>query len=180
MLEDFFGIVGEMLQDGAHVNTPLVNFRTSIKSTFSGPLDGFDPSRHEVVTRVVPGKRLRKVLSAGARVLKLDPAALALLPLQYLDANTGAADSTLTPAGMGQLGGRHLKFDPSDPAQGVFFVASDGRETRVEVVGRNKPSELSFLVPALAAGEYTLQVRAAYNGNPQVRQGQLAAKLVVR
>lgn len=36
-----------------------------------------------------------------------------------------------------------------------------------------------FLVPALAPGEYVLEVRASFNGNGEVRTGALADKLIV-
>lgn len=50
-----------------------------------------------------------------------------------------------------EMAGRRLEFDPSDANPGIFFVAADGSATRVDVEGRNKPDELMFLTPALAA-----------------------------
>jgi hypothetical protein len=81
---------------------------------------------------------------------------------------------------MGQVVGHRLKFDPEDAAQGIFFVADDGTETKVAVVGRNKPAELIFMVPGdLDAGEYTLEVRATLHGSNDVRVGALEAPLTV-
>ena len=62
----------------------------------------------------------------------------------------------MTPGGLAQLDGHRLKFDPADPAQGIFFVAADRRETRVEEIARNRPAELILRVPPLAAGTYPL------------------------
>jgi len=39
-----------------------------------------------------------------------------------------------------------LKFDPADANQGIFFVAEDGSATRMDIAGRNKPSELMFML----------------------------------
>ena len=84
----------------------------------------------------------------------------------------------LTPGGMGQLVGHRLKFDPADPNQGIFFVAPAG-EARVQVVARNKPGELIFMVPALPAADYTLEVRATVHSSEDVRTGALEATLTV-
>jgi hypothetical protein len=54
--------------------------------------------------------------------------------------------------------------------QGVFFVTEGGGATKVDVVGRNKPGELMFMVPAgLAADDYTLEVRATIHDSEDVR-----------
>ena len=58
------------------------------------------------------------------------------------------------------------------------FVAAAG-EARVQVVARNKPGELIFMVPALLAADYTLEVRATVHGSEDVRTGALEATLTV-
>jgi hypothetical protein len=80
---------------------------------------------------------------------------------------------------MGQLVGHRLKFDSQDPAQGIFFRAAAGGETRVAVVGQNVPTGLIFMIPAeLDAGDYTLEVRAVFGGD-DLRAGALEAPLTV-
>jgi hypothetical protein len=179
VLEDFFNAVELLLLEGRNVNTPLVSFRTSIRGLFTGPNDTFDASRHRLLPRVASGSRLRNTIAARAEVVKQELIPCLPSPNEYVDVNSGAHDSTLTPAGMGQLFGYRLSFDQADPEQGLFFLAAGGGETRVEVVGRNKPGELMFLVPALAAGTYTLEVRTVLNDNHEVRRGQLKAVLTV-
>jgi hypothetical protein len=85
----------------------------------------------------------------------------------------------VTPGGAGRLEGRRLKFDPADPRQGVFFVTPDGRETRVELVVRNMPGEIIFVVPALEPGPYALQVRVLFPDVEEIRTGLLQEKLTV-
>jgi hypothetical protein len=86
----------------------------------------------------------------------------------------------LTPGGMGKIEGHRLKFDPTDAAQGIFFIAADGTETQVAIVGRNKPADLMFMVPdTLTAGEYTLEVRAILPNRTDLRVGALEDPLVV-
>jgi hypothetical protein len=80
---------------------------------------------------------------------------------------------------MGRLVGSRLKVDPDDPEQGIFFIAEDGRATRVEVIAKNVYSELIFLVPAnLSPGTYRLQVRALFNQS-DLRAGHLGQKLTI-
>jgi hypothetical protein len=99
---------------------------------------------------------------------------------EYLDFASGTKNSTLTPGGPGQLTGHRLKFDTSDPQQGIFFVAGDSSETQVSVVMRNKPAELMFIVPeSLAAGDYALEVRASMSDGGEVRSGALRHTLTV-
>ncbi len=179
VLEDYHTVIEELLLDGAFVNTPHVSYRTSIQGTFDGVLDGFDPAQHRLAIRVITGKRLRRLLKGYGEVIKLESSDVLPHPAEFLDANSGQKDSTLTPGGLGELGGYRMQFDPTDLNQGIFFLSAAGEETRATVVSRNKPSELTFLIPALAPGEYTLQVRTVLNGTPQVRKGELNKTLTV-
>jgi hypothetical protein len=179
VLEDFVRAIENMVLEGTSVNTPLANFGASIKGVFDGQADSYDPNRHQVTATVTPGSRLRAAVRKRAQVVKGEAFKPRPNPLEYTDLNSGERNSVLTPGGLGQVIGHRLKFDPADANQGVFFVGDAGA-TRAEVVGRNKPGELMFLVPAgLASGEYTLQVRAVIYGGEEVRSGALAATLSV-
>ena len=178
-MEDFFIAVERLLLEGRNVNTPLASFRVGIQGLFEGPNDAFDPSRHRVVPRVSPGSRLRKTVATRALAVKQETIKCSPSPNEYVDVNSGAHDSALTSGGMGQLFGYRLNYDPADAQQGIFFIAADGSEKRVEIVGRNKPRELMFTVPALAPGSYTLEARTILNDNHEVRRGRLDAALTV-
>ena len=123
---------------------------------------------------------LRRALRERGQVVKQEAVRPSPSLLDYVDLNSGERNGPLTPGGMGQIIGHRLKFDPDDTAQGIFFIAEDGTETRVSVVGRNKPGELMFLVPdGLASGEYRLEVRAILKGSKEVRRGRLDEVLTV-
>jgi len=179
VLEDYYTAVESMLLEGVNVNTPLTNFTATIKGVFRGRTDSFDPSRHQVGPSVSPGKRLRRTFSGRAQTVKQEASRPSPTPLEYLDINSSLRNSAITPGGMGQIIGHRLKFDPNAPNQGVFFIDGGGLETRVGFVGRNMPSDLLFMVPAgLAAGEYTLEVRAALSDS-EIRHGALPNTLTV-
>jgi len=181
VLEDYHTAIENLVLAGMNVNTPLANYGASIKGVFNGPADSYDPGRHQVVGTVSPGKRFRKAIRERAQAAKGEALKPRPNPVdaERADVNSGTTNSVLTPNGMGQLVGHRLKFDPADAAQGIFFIAEGGGETRVAVVGRNKPAELMYPVPALAAGDYTLEVRAKVYGGEDVRAGALEATLTV-
>ena len=80
--------------------------------------------------------------------------------LEYIDWNSGLHDHILTPGGLGQIIGQHLKFDASQIDQGVFFVTPDGSFHQTGVVSNNTDGGLTVLVPiSLTPGHYTLEVR---------------------
>ena len=69
-----------------------------------------------------------------------------------------------------QLSGSRLKFDPAEADEGIYFVSTVAGETKVTTVQKNKPSQLVFLVPALAAGTYHLEVRARMGSGTSARE----------
>ena len=170
-------IVG-LLAEGANVNLPFANFGVRIQGSFADDEDRFDAARHTVLPRVSPGANLRQALRAGVSVEKVATERPAPALLHYVDVNTSERDGALTPGGFGRVTGSRLAFAAAAADQGVFFVdTDDGAETRVEVVGQNTPAQLQFLVPELAAGDYRVEVRAAFGD--EVRSGRLDAVLTV-
>jgi hypothetical protein len=179
VLEDYYQALENMLLDGWNVLTPGANYRLTIQGVFEGRGDEFDPARHQVTVQVAAGKRLRRSIPMRAQVeRRLGKPPVPELS-DYLDVTSGAVHSIVTPGGQGIVTGDKLKFDASDAAQGIFFVAADNTETRVESVAWNGIRKHIFLVPALSPGEYALQVRASFNDNGDVRTGALLDKLVV-
>ena len=179
-LESFFTAVTNLLLEGVNVTTPIANFKVGVKGVFNGPGDSFTPGRHQISPTVSAGKRLRHEFQQKAQLRKQEAEIPVPNPEEYLDINSGTCNQTLTPGGMGQLSGYRLKFDAGDPNQGIFFIAADGTETRVLVIGRNKPASLMFMTPdTLAPGEYQLEVRAILVDTSVVRNGRLHFPLTV-
>lgn len=175
-LQNALEAVKDLLAEGANVNLPFANFSISIKGVFDGPDDTFDPSRHQVVIQVAATKELRDALKQDVTVSKQETVVPAPNLIEYTDFETGERDSIITPGSMGQISGHRLKFDATDTEQGIFFLAADGSETRVSVIGQNKPSNLMFMLPAgLTTGEYTLEVRSKVGEN--LRTGRLGTSL---
>ncbi len=180
VLEDYYAVIEHLLLEGQRVVTPVAHFGTSVRGRFTGPDDTSDVTRHQVAWIVNPGCRLRTVIQHRARVAKREATKRVPNPESFVDANTGEKNATLTPGGMGRLVGHRLKIaDPDDPAQGVFFVDETNAQTRVSVIGENRPRSLIFLVPAsLPTGQYRLLARSRFYEN-DLREGALQAALTV-
>jgi hypothetical protein len=164
--------------EGFNVVTPGVNYRASVKGGFNGQSDSFSPSRNAVEATLSPGLKLRRAIRERASVQKQEANERRPNLVDYLDVNSGELNNLITPGGMGQVVGYRLKFDPADPAQGLFFNG-ERDSTRVDLVGKNSAVELMFLVPAsLIRGNYTLELRTTM-GNHTIRTGTLAATLTV-
>ncbi len=179
VLEDYHSTVRDLLLMGMSVNTPTACYRPGIHGTFSGLEDSFDPARHRLVVRVRPGAALKEAIAKSARAAKEITEPRKPIPVQYLDLASGKANEVLTPGEGGHLTGRLLRFDPADPAQGVFFVAADGTAVRAERLLDVRSRKVVLLAPALPAGVYQLEVRASFNGNGDVRRGMLGSPLTV-
>lgn len=177
-LESFFTAVTNLLLEGVNVTTPIANFRVGVKGVFDGPNDSFTPERHQVNPTASAGKRLRQEFQQKAQLRKQESGIPSPNLETYLDINSQTRNATLTPGGMGQLTGYRLKFDAADPRQGIFFLAADGTETRVAIIGQIKPSSLMFVVPdTLTTGHYTVEVRAVLPRTTALRSGRLPTPL---
>jgi len=178
VLEAFHSAIEYLLLEGYSVHAEGAKYRVGIGGTFEGSEDAFDPNRHEVRIHIQPGKRIRKALE-DAEWEKVEPYKPLPHPMHYTDIESGTRDQILTPGGVGQVNGYRLRFDPADPEQGVFFIDPTGAATRAETMVKNRLRELIFVVPALPAGTYELEVRAKVQDVDELRAGALDKPLTV-
>jgi len=180
VFEEFSRGLERLLKNGNSVNTPLFNLNFSIAGVFDGDDDSFDASRHQVKLRINPGVRLRE-LENQVSVTKVTAEKRIPILVHYYDTNSETQDSVLSAGGGGRITGTNLKFDESDPAQGVFFVdISNGTVAKATSKPlRNKPGELIFINPALSAGSYRIEVRTIFIGGKDLRTGSLNTLLSV-
>lgn len=175
-MESYYNVIQEVIQEGYNVTTPTANFSSSIKGVFKGLDDSFDATRHIISAAVQPGKELRETMSR-ARPQKIASDTRAPILVDYFDFGSSSRNGLITPGNGGRISGGLLRFDATDPQQGIFFVAANGTATHATTIMRNKMGELIFIIPTLAAGEYTLQVRAMFGQS--VRSGSLQQALIV-
>lgn len=178
ILKLFFDVVTDELANGYIVNLPISKIRPSISGVFKNPQDVFDKKRHTVSTTNSPGE-LAKVKMSSVTLEKV----AGYLPGPYLasfeDISSESADAVVTPGGIGRLSGEQLKYDRLQGDEGIFFIDSKGAETKVTVIASLTEGQTMFMIPQLAAGSYTLEVRRAYTASRTIRRGTLDSTLTV-
>lgn len=178
VLKVFFEVVTDEVAEGNNVNLPLVNIKPSVNGVFTSATDSFDASRHITKASVTAGILLNEKMS-NAKVEKTTQATATPVLIEFMDINSQNTNSILTSGGIGQIIGEELKFNPSNAAEGIYFVATNGTATKVAVVASRTEGKLMFSIPTLAAGRYTLEVRKGYGSTTiVVRTGSLQDVLV--
>lgn len=179
VLSLYYEVASDEIADGNYINTPLVNMKPGINGVFASASDSFDPSRHVIKGTFMGGTLLNQKLRLSQTEKMRQPLREPFI-LEYSDANSKTFNSIATPSGVATITGEELKFNPENAEEGVFFIAENGTETRVEAFAVRTEGQLIFNVPAgLTAGEYTLQVRRAYGVNNKLRTGELRDTLTV-
>lgn len=180
VIEEYNYALEQILLQGGCINTPMFNIAPSITGTFETEDEKFNKSKHQVNININPGIRLSKI----ADLIPVEKVAVDLrLPTlkSYTDIVSDTKNADITPGGIGHIKGNDLKLDATDPQQGVFFVATDGTETKIASIARNKPSELIFMIPnPLAQGTYRLEVRTIFHNTKNLRMGVLPMQLTVK
>ena len=171
-------VICEQAAMGNSITTPLFNLSMSIKGVFNGADDTYDPARHSIKLNLTPGTELRNAV-ALIKTRKVRAEKVSPIIDRIVDAATGSVNDQLSSGGLAVLRGCYLKYDAADPLQGIFFIATDNTEIRVEVISLNKPGELHFQAPALATGEYRVEVRAIIKGRKEISAGILGAAVTV-
>lgn len=179
VMEEYEAAVEQVLSNGGSVNTSLMRINASISGVFDDEFDTFERERHYVRLNVNPGSRISDIADS-VEVEKVDADSPQPEPQAFEDVASDTRNETLTPGGVGQIMGTLLKVDPAESDQGVFFIASDGTETRSDTYIRNKPANLIVMIPdTLVSGEYHVEVRAKLQNTNDVRSGRLDAPLMV-
>ncbi|WP_321308862.1 DNA-binding domain-containing protein [Marinifilum fragile] len=178
VIEEFEYAVVEAVKNGNSVNTELFRITPSISGVFADQSDGFDPMRHAIRLNLNAGSRLTEAIS-DIELRKVEISSPQPMLQQFIDLKTNVVNESFTAGQIASIRGSLLKFDTEDPKQGIFFIASDGTETRIENVVKNKPSELLFFIPeSLSSGSFTVEVRTVLQNTKTIRKGILPVDLV--
>jgi hypothetical protein len=89
---------------------------------------------------------------------------------EITDVTTEAINETLTPGGMFAIEGHKIKIAGESPDCGVYFVSATNATQRVKVTGHladNTASRIVGMTPALAAGQWRVEVVTQYSGGTQ-------------
>lgn len=178
-LEEYSLAISEILKEGNNVNTELFGVYPSVAGVFNDKSESFDRSKHSIKLNLRAGKRLneaiRNLTVEKIRVTESKPI------LQLLtDLKTGAVNESASIGQIVSIKGGLLKINGEDPLVGVFFISTDGIETRIVDFVKNKPSELLFFIPdTLTVGSYDVEVRTVLHSRKTLSVGRLDNKISV-
>ena len=161
--------VEEYTSEGGVINTELFQTSISIKGTFNGMDDGFDPSRHKIRLNLRPGSLLLSV-PGKLKVKKQNPSVKAFIN-SVTDIKTGSVNSSLTPGKNVRIIGQRLKIAGDDPSCGLYFVSDKPQDAPIKVDTSeyvvNNPSELVAVIPSLKKGNWKLRLVTQYSTGPK-------------
>ena len=179
VIEEYEATITKFVANGDRVNTPLVNISSSISGIFANTDDHYDSRRHQIKLNVNPGLRLKEAIE-DMTTQKVNARQRRPQVTMVEDHMSGTKNDKITPGGMLKISGSLLKYNPEDIEQGVFLMATDGSETKLGPVIRNKPSTLIITVPdGLPTGNYKLEVRSIIRRTTALRRGRLLTALSV-
>ena len=180
VLKVMFEVVTDEVVEGNSVNLPLVNIRPGIIGTFNGAADTFDSARHIRRATTSWGIMLQNKM-ANAAVEKVNKPLASPVLVSYTDVNSGLSNAVMTPGGIGKIVGENLKFDISNPDEGVFFIDAAGTATKATMIETRTNTRLVFVNPGpMIAGSYVAEVRKAFGTTTLViRKGVLSKSLIV-
>ncbi|OJV36358.1 MAG: hypothetical protein BGO29_04080 [Bacteroidales bacterium 36-12] len=166
---------------GYSIATPLFRTRPTICGTFNSKEDKFDPKRHQIKIRGMEGQRLREMPIKITKIVKITDSKQSPVLYTFTDICSETKNKTITVGGIGMLSGKRLRIDTKDPRLGLFFVPTDAPEDkiRVNIYSYNKPSEIHFQIPELAAGEYNLIVQTLSRNGKDILSGKLKESLKI-
>jgi hypothetical protein len=164
------------LGKGYFVTTPLFRFRTSITGVFNDKLDTFDPTRNRIKISTTAGTRIQ-YLNSFVDPEKVSTSKTSPEIFHFIDSATDEINTSGIPGGTARILGTNLRFDKTDPKQGVFFVsvADTNIEYRASIYSGIRPSEIHLTIPALEPGEYTVVIRNMTTNNKEMVTGTLDA-----
>lgn len=158
VLSVFFDTVAAKVAQGNHVNTPLFNIKPSISGVFDSAEDSFDVQRHSLKGLITSGTMLTKAM-VTADLEKTAKTLPTPILASFIDSHSGAINSVLTSGAIGTIVGLHLKFNPENDSEGIYFIATDGSSIKVTTIASASKRKLIFQTPELQPGHYHLEVR---------------------
>ena len=143
-------VIFDSIKSGNSFNLPWLVAKFSISGKFFGPKDGFVKGRNKVQLNLVKSPFLRKAVEGMTPEMTL--------PTQpnLLIQEVGIVNGVL------EVVGHNLKIDGDDASVGLWIIAKDGTETKIEGLYENMPSRIAVTAHNLAPGEYKVKVVTQY------------------
>lgn len=150
------------LASGYAVNDGVAQMYPSVSGRFVGTQAQFDSKLHSVGVTLTASAALRAAI-ANTTVVVQGVATTGPVVNKVTDVYTAQDNVSITPGRNLKIAGQRLKVVGDDPAVvGVWFVSAANEAQRTKVDSRdlvdNNPSLITIIAPALAPGDYYLEV----------------------
>ena len=174
----------EIVSEGNGLNLPWLKLSYSMKGNFATDDAVRNPDSHPLEINVNAGKLLTEILPE-IKLERVTHPDFSPRILHFNDGISKTTDSKLTPGGVFNITGERLRIGGTQIKNlGLYLLAQDGTETKVEVLLHNDPSYLVGQLPdQLPSGNYKLVVKTQLGSNNQkiteVRTGTSSFSLKV-
>lgn len=166
-VELFFKEMVYQMCDGYSVNTGYFTAGAQIKGVFNSPKESFSTDKHAVYFLFNQGETLRKELpNIDVKILGVAETGSEIV--KVTDVKSGLVNDVITPSRNIKISGSKIKIAGDIAGTGVYFInqtSGDAVAVDTSDIVTNNPSELIIVVPELAAGAYTLELRTQFNGS---------------
>jgi hypothetical protein len=156
-------IKAERLAAGYSINTSFCNAYPKISGIFNSATEKYNKDKHKIGANISVGSLTRTEL-AKAEVDILGEATVEPVIGSVTDSLTMLENSTITPNNVIKIKGNRIKVAGEGPEIGVWLInQADNSRTQCTQLIANNPKEVMAMVPALAAGEYILEIVTQYS-----------------
>ena len=171
-----------LVREGININTSLFKIRNTPRGRVGADAAMYPPV--ETGVSMSPGLELQAAAEENLPQRTPTGSADHPCPLFYTDDLSHTANRMATIGGDGQFLGERLRFDPTDPNQGVFLVdVESGEAFRADVsVGSIEPGSMSIRIPSnLVAGRtYHIEMRSIFENSSTLVTGRMFFQLIAQ
>ncbi|MCW9705612.1 DUF4469 domain-containing protein [Fodinibius salsisoli] len=180
VIDNYWQRITGYIRDGEAYRDDYIRTRFGISGVFQNDEDQYDPARHQVLISIVPKDSVTDAAD-DINLQKVDGQAIRPEVETIYDWGSGTDDDILTPGGVLEIKGTHLKIHNNIEEEGVFFVnQADSTETAATHIRTSEPKTLTLQVPeGLTAGTYRIEVRNTTYNSDSLRTGLFAPELTV-
>ncbi len=180
VIMSFLKRIGVNLTEGIGFQSDYFSVGIEMSGVFTDEKDKFDADRHHIYPNLNPGKIWKENLSI-VKPEKVSAEESRPRPESIIDMKSKTSNLNISPGGMAEVNGLHLKVDETAADEGIFFISTNGGgETKVNYLYMNYPKSLQFEIPqSMVAGNYKIEVRNRAHGGKNLRIGTLEFTLQV-
>ncbi|WGH76673.1 DNA-binding domain-containing protein [Tenacibaculum tangerinum] len=175
VLNSFYEEIIESIEEGDNINLPIVNISYSITGVFQTEEDSLNPDIHKLHVNLNSGKLINEI-KEDIPLQKITAPITSTVINNCKDITSQTTNTTITSNGLFELNGLRLKIEGDKEEIGLYFVAADGTETKVQYLAQNGYKKLIGQAPSLAAGAYKIRIKtqATYTAGVYLKEVRIS------